>query len=485
MKAKVFVSGLLSFLFGVFVSAFIDVGCRDISLLAILFLLSVLFVYRLKYLAWLLMLLASFSFGIGAYQFQNTYYLEQNKKVANKNIIIKAVVDEIPVKTEHGYMAKIATLSVNEQNNSSKMLAYFSKENSPDFNDIIEFESKVKEYKSEKVGYLIKQKVVGEIDTREYQVVGKNQKISLKSMLFTVRQKFNQAISRSLPGDEANLARGLILGEKANFDARTTRNMKAAGVTHIVALSGYNITIILSLLVFMKRRYSRLVNLIVPLALIIFFVIMTGASASIVRAGIMGFMPILARFLYRPQNSIIAVIFSAFVMVMLNPFILMHDIGFQLSFMALMGLMFLSPIIKGWFSKENILVNLFAETLGAQIAVLPLLVYNFGNVSLISPVSNVFILVFVPLGMFVSFLVGLAGMINSLLGFLVSIPSFLLLKFINQLIKLFGELPFSLVQHELNDPWWILIFYLVLINILIFTKKGQRPPHHEDGAGAL
>jgi len=187
------------------------------------------------------------------------------------------------------------------------------------------------------------------------------------------------------------------------------------GTTHILAISGYNIMIIswavLSLLVyFFKRRTAFWLSV----AIIILFTILTGASSSVVRASIMGLLLLFANGygrLYDPKNSIIL---AGVAMIWSNPFALVFDIGFQLSFVAVIGLMYLYPRIDSKLKKLPKLGNLkemFLMTLSAQIAVAPLLIYYFKNFSLVSLLANILILPFLPAAMFIGFISGLAGVI--------------------------------------------------------------------------
>lgn len=473
MKAKILIFLIFGHLLGNVLGYYISIDNDALRIIIFSLVCSVLVSMRNRYIATIILLLLSIFSGLYFYSNQLNTFQNLNDIFSDREVKISGIVDEIPTKNEHGFTAKVKIISLNEQKNSSRLIGYFPTNNAPKYNEKIEFSGEIKRYTSEKTGYFVKEKVIGEISIKEYQSLGQAETRSLKYYLYQLRMKFNETISRSLPKDEADLASGLILGEKANFNNETRRNLQAAGVTHIIALSGYNITIILRLLKITERKLSRLINLLLPLFLITFFIIMTGASASIVRAGIMGFMPILAQYVFRPRNSVLAVMISAFLMVLINPFILLHDVGFQLSFVALLGIMYLAPILVGDLSKTNIVKNLLAETLGAQLAVLPLLIFYFGSFSIISPVSNIFILSLVPLGMLVSFLVGFFGMLMTGLGFLTSIPAYAVLSLTNRLINFFGKLPFSMVQYKFGNPLWLLVLYLALINVVLVLKRGK------------
>jgi competence protein ComEC len=189
----------------------------------------------------------------------------------------------------------------------------------------------------------------------------------------------------------------------------------------------------------------------------------------------MGFMPLLAAYLGREGDSFISILFSAVIMVLFNPFLALFDVGFQLSFAALAGMIYLAPIIARFLSKlPDRISGMLSETIGAQLTAMPLLAYYFGSVSLISPLANLVILSLVPLGMLTSFAIGLSGIVWQSLGNFVAIPSFVILKLINMLIAFFGSLPEAARSIKIQNPIWILAMYFVLFDIWLLASKVKR-----------
>jgi competence protein ComEC len=212
----------------------------------------------------------------------------------------------------------------------------------------------------------------------------------------------------------------------------------------------------------------------VPLAFIILFVTMTGGAASLVRAAIMGFMPLLAIYLGRESDSFIAILFSAVIMIAFNPFLTLYDVGFQLSFAALAGMIYLAPIIARLLTSfPEYVSGPLSETVGAQMAAMPLLAFYFGSVSLISPISNLVILSLVPLGMMTAFVIGLAGMISQFLANLVAIPGYVILHTINVLIAFFGSLPAASKSIKIENVMWIALLYFLLFDIWVLFYRAK------------
>jgi len=247
-----------------------------------------------------------------------------------------------------------------------------------------------------------------------------NLKLGLYKNIFIVKDRFEQAINLSIPEPNASFINGILLGSRQNIPDDLKQAFNKTSTTHILAISGYNIMIIseavlLGLIWFVRRRVAFWISV----GIIILFVILTGASASVVRAAVMGLLISFAHGygrLYDQKNSIIL---AGAAMIWINPFVLVFDIGFQLSFAAVLGLIYLYPRINSKLykiPKFGGIKELLLMTLSAQLAVLPLALYYFGNFSLVSLPTNILILSFLPYAMLGGFISGLAGMIFLPLG---------------------------------------------------------------------
>jgi len=297
------------------------------------------------------------------------------------------------------------------------------------------------------------------------------------------RQAFDGHIDAVLPEPHASFMKGLLLGERASMPADLIQQFKQAGVSHIIALSGYNITLVGTFLV------DMLLMLTVPFratfwiagSSIILFVLITGASASLVRAAIMGILILIAVREGRTYHMTNALIFAGAVMLGANPYLLRFDAGFQLSFLATLGLIYLTdPVNRGLAifeynarllvygkrisrDKEYRIANgvkkIMSETIAAQVAVLPLLVYLFGGVSVIAPVSNLFVLAAVPYTMAFGFLTGMAGFIWQPISMLFGWGAWVLLAYELAIINFFSAMPFSFFSLSFAGTIFIVIIY--------------------------
>ena len=162
-------------------------------------------------------------------------------------------------------------------------------------------------------------------------------------------------------------------------------------------------------------------------------------------------------------------------MLLVNPFLLRYDVGFQLSFLAVLGIIYLGPIFKKMlnFIPEERLVNLrsiITMTFSAQVFTLPILIYNFGYFSLVSPLSNILIVPILPLIMMMGFIFLLLGTIYSPLIWLFALPVYLLLKYLTSVISFLSKIPLASLSFQM--PWfYLLIFYSILIYIVYRLNK--------------
>ena len=199
---------------------------------------------------------------------------------------------------------------------------------------------------------------------------------------------------------------GLLTGSRKGIPADLMESFNATGLTHIIAISGYNITIVIaimsSLLFWLPLRW-RFVPSILAIAIFTLFV---GASAAVVRAAIMGILGLIALRSERISNVRLTLLWTAFFMLLWNPKYLWYDAGFQLSFLSVIGLVEIGPKLERYFTKVPQLLGIreaLQMTVAAQISTAPLILFLFGRVSLISPIANVLVAPAIPFAMLFGF----------------------------------------------------------------------------------
>src|SRR3990167_4385212 len=208
------------------------------------------------------------------------------------------------------------------------------------------------------------------------------------------------------------------------------------------------------------------------------YIILTGFPASGIRAGIMGSLFLLAEKIGRQKIATRAIVMAAALMVAFNPLLLPYDVGFQLSFLASMGIIFLNPFFNSLFkifknNKAENLLNIVSTTFSAQVFTLPIMIYNFGNISLVSPITNLLVLPIVPELMIFGFLSSILGVVSQFLGWIIFVPCWFLLTYFNKVIDIFSQ-PWAIKTIGSIHWIWLVISYLVLGFIVYLLHKKQK-----------
>jgi competence protein ComEC len=327
--------------------------------------------------------------------------------------------------------------------------------------------------------YLAKDGIYYECKKAKIERAETNSGNKIYAILLKIKNKFDDNISKFIPYPEAGLLSGLILGGDNKLSKEIRDDFSTTGMTHIVAVSGYNVTII--------AEYLMIIGIFIglwrPQAFwfsavgIILFVIMCGLPSSAVRAGVMGILLIWAMKNGRLANSQNAVLFSAAVMLLFNPLLLRWDIGFQLYFLATLGIIYFYPVLSNYLVKKNKtfgLSEILFLTLSAQIFVLPVILYNFHKLSLISPLANLLVLPIIPFTMLLGFLTVLIGFIFNPLAIIFSWLAYLPLKYETFVINYLANLKYASVEIKLSWRGVIAWYALLLVGIYFAKIKKNK-----------
>ena len=327
--------------------------------------------------------------------------------------------------------------------------------------------------------YLAKDGVYSIVYYPEIELAKRNQGNILYKFLFLLKNKLKESLNRIMSPPQSGILEALFFGDEENVPDALKEKFNITGIRHITAVSGMNITIIsaliLNFLLFLglNRRQAFYFSVF----LIIFYILMIGAPSSAVRAGIMGCLFLTAQHFGRLAAMPRLIVFAAAFMLLANPLLLQLDIGFQLSFLSMLGLIFLQPAFLDFFKKIPDYFQLrysVSAALSAQIFTLPILVYNFGRMSLVSPLVNVLI---VPLLSFITvlgFLFSVLGIISMPLGWFFSLPVWLLLTYIIKTVDYFSQFPFASVSFG-NVSWiYLAVFYLILGYLTFRLQERQK-----------
>lgn len=309
--------------------------------------------------------------------------------------------------------------------------------------------------------YLFRYGISFTMDKPHIEVV-KPAELSVRGVLYHFKDWVQRRINCLYFEPDASLVSGLLLGSRKGMSEELTLAFQTTGLTHIVAVSGYNISLVIACIFsvcgFLPMKRRTILSVIMVAA----FVLFVGASAAAVRAGLMGSLSMWGLYTGRRSQAFFALLWSAVLMTLWNPAILPFDIGFQLSFTSTLGLLVFSPMLEKcipWgsgFIKEALLL-----TLSAQIATFPFIVFYFGRLSLISPLANVVVAPFLPLSMLFSGLSLVAGPF-ALIASVYTKVVILSVRWLSKVPHADMELTFSLqafLLTLLGLTFWALLFY--------------------------
>lgn len=329
--------------------------------------------------------------------------------------------------------------------------------------------------------YLSKEGIYSVIYWPEIEKTGQNKGNYLLIKIFSLKERMRKSIYRNLSSPQSFFLEGIVLGDDGRMSESLKEKFNITSLRHITAVSGMHITILSAILmqILIGIGFWRSQSFYLTMILLILFVVMVGLPSSAVRAGIMGGFFLFAQKIGRKNSASRTVVFAATAILAVNPLLLKLDVGFQLSFLAVMGIIYLNPVFSSWLKKipDKQFFNLrsiISMTLAAQVFTLPILVYNFGRVSLIALPANILVLPLISFLTGLGFLVGLTGIIFQPLARILSWLCWLLLTYILKIIDWFSSLSFSSITTE-NVHWlWLVLFYLILGFLIWRFQEKQK-----------
>lgn len=299
--------------------------------------------------------------------------------------------------------------------------------------------------------------------------------------LAQVREHFVSYFARSLPPPYGNLVSSIVVGGRGLLSETLRQQFIATGTLHLFAVSGYNVTIVLKIFADWLRWLSPKLGFLIGSLIIVAFAALVGGQASVVRASILAWLLLFGRLIGRQGSILPLTVLAATLMVIHKPSILLHDIGFQLSFLAFLGLVYISPLLEQrmiklehWIPKNFIAIA--ATTLGAQVAVLPLLLFHFGQLTPLSPIVNFLVLPIVPVMTIGALVIGVLGSMAGQILLPLAYPLYPAAWYMVEVTGWFARLPGSQIAIK-HWPWWLTVLSYVSIYLIVshFWRKRNVP----------
>lgn len=326
--------------------------------------------------------------------------------------------------------------------------------------------------------YLARYEIYGVMYNAQIHFLENEPENPIFALLYRGKHYALSLINRLLPEPHASFLAGILLGDRKGIPEKLMTAFNRTGVTHIIAVSGYNITLVataLMALAFQLGLWRRL-SIVLAIVGILLFMVLTGASAAVVRAAVMGIVALLAKYWGR-QSAIFNVLFlTVFIMLLFNPKILLLDVGFQLSFLATLGLIYLSRPLEKIFKflpNKFALKESFSTTLAAIILTTPLILYVFKRFSVVALLVNLLILPAIPLAMAVGGIMLLAAIVYWPLAQLFAYLTWLSLEYIIIVVDWGSRWSYAVWQINDFSQFAMLLSYFAIF-LLLFKYNNKK-----------
>ena len=375
-----------------------------------------------------------------------------------QEVLITGTVDGDPETDESGTKIKLTNLKFGEDGVVASGSLYISEYRNENLvrGDNVTLRGKLTEGFGTYVGYMYKPNIE------------KILKPEPGDWVLMVRNWFAERVRGLVPEPQVNLGLSYLLGMKAGLPDDLSENLRTVGLVHIVVASGAHLSILVEIARKIFGKLSRFAGLLFSVLFVVFFMAMVGWTPSIMRAGIMTILTLLAWYVGRKFASWRIILIVAAGTLLVNPMFIIN-LGWLLSFASFAGIMILGPRLTKFFygeKKPGFVAEIIITTLAATLMTLPIILYYYGTVSLISVVANLLILPTLPYAMGLVFLSGaVVGVpfLEMAVGWLAT----KLLDFHIAVVEFFGGMKSFLIEIEPYQTWVFLIYLVIFVPLVI------------------
>ncbi len=399
-----------------------------------------------------------------------------------KILKIKGVVGALPDERINYQKLTIQTSQILEPSREISGNLLVTTDLYPEFNygDEIIFECELK--RPEKIEnfsydkYLMKQNIYSICSSRNIELVSQNNGNKIITQIFNLRKNLFEHSDSIWPEPYSSFINGLLFGK--NIVSEQIKNdFKRIGVSHIIVVSGMHVSIIsvvcLNLLI--SAGINRKKSFLIICFIVIGFVFLSGLGASTIRAAIMAIILMFSQNLGKIMKNSLLLSYSTVVIALINPYTIFYDVGFQLSFFATYGLMYISPLIEKYFEflpEQFEIRSSLTSSISAIISTTPILVYQFKQLSVVSPISNLLILPLISINMLVSFIAVVISYLNLSIAKIIGFFNYANLQLMIKIASELSKIEFANVSIN-NFSLFFMLFSYILIVYFVFkrTKK--------------
>lgn len=298
-----------------------------------------------------------------------------------------------------------------------------------------------------------------------------------RSIVYTATRHFAAGLQSALPEPAASFGLGILIGQRDTLPEETSEILKMVGLTHIIAVSGYNLTILVRFMRRLLAKRSKFQATAVAVTLILAFLLVTGGQPSIVRASIISILSLGAWYYGRNIKPMVLILLTAAGTAIWNPMYLWSDIGWYLSFLAFFGVLVVAPALKARAFKSRqagSFSQLLIESTAAQLMTLPIILFIFNESSYVVLLANLLVVPLIPFGMVFAFIAGLAGVFVPALAGWVSWPARWILTYLLDMATLVARIPNMRFRVEISTAEMMSLYVLILLLALTWWHKARK-----------
>lgn len=320
--------------------------------------------------------------------------------------------------------------------------------------------------------YLKTKKIFGTVNLKEedVEIISHDNSNIILRKIYELRNLMKTKIEKLLPKETSGLCLGMLIGETSGIEENMQEDFRDSSLSHILAVSGANVSYIIVSITYifnkmcLRKRLSKIISII----LLILFMLLTGCTSSVNRACIMAILMLIAELLYRKSDVYNNLAISALILLIINPYSLL-DIGFQLSYMGTIGIVFLHDKIGNFIKINNRIVKYFFEMIAvttcANLAIIPIMMFHFNTISLTFYFSNIIVGPILGIVVIIGFIMFFISLIFTPISSLIAIVLNLMLKFIIKIAEITANMPFSKITIITPSFFFIIVWYLIIISI--------------------
>lgn len=412
---------------------------------------------------------------------KNNFILQNNSQYNYYNLEIKQLTKK--QQNDNFYSAKI--ISRQDQNISENILIEIKIANMYQIQswDIIQTEIKLNAFQNTKEfsykNYMNSKNIYASAYINNFEKIWSNKPHYLQSQAQSIREYLLAIVYKIYPKNEAIFLGWILLWARESLSDEIKQDFNNSWLTHFIAVSWFNITILIIFFWFLVKYFPKIIQLLLMSFFLIFFVLIVWDTAPVIRAAIMWILGYIILLSWRNTHSYTLVCLTGLIMVWISPYTLNYDVSFALSFLAVLWIIFTQNFWKKifFFMPEFLAIKeALVLTFSAMVFTLPIMIFNFGQVSIMSPFANIAVTWTIPIAMLTGFISILFYFITPTAGIIAWYFAWVLLKYDMLMVDYFWNLDFSVYKLDfwIYKTQFFILYFLVMIFLVLYFQSNSK-----------